>query len=484
MLGQNDPDASVENSVSVAKGEHLEVFGDRVRVAGRIELRGLDVTINCRELEFAAMGMHNPEIDVTGVDGEDPDLGLNALAPQQAAQGTEQDRKGKDGTLVTAGGNGQLGTQGGTISITCHTLKQLAPVTLKANGGKGGAGVRGRDGQQGGDGLDGAYGLDTGKSARSAKGGQGGNGGNGGDGGQGGDGGKIFLYCLDMRPSSYPVRLSVGGGNGGRGGAAGKGGAGGKGGKPRDGATDADLLRLYDGADSGGGGAAGIAGYGGGCGIPGTITVKSGAVEAQKFLPKPTATLSLICKSGTVGENGNSAKPGISAEPGNAANKDKSRGYGGGAFIVVTPEPGHAGNKGTTTPALPPRTAPARQTPVHRDWEVWEEGLQLGPKPIPPRPADPTAHQNTPEFYQYKAKVNAYTCQKLVLAECMEADRTQGHWRHAGYGAVTNAIRLCPHALPAGSQWTRDGGPVPSRAGRVVGERCPREAETQDGEER
>src|SRR6266550_2086811 len=64
VLSQDDPDAKLENGVSVAKGEHLLVYGDRVRVAGRIELRGLDITINCRELEFAPVGMQNPEIDV------------------------------------------------------------------------------------------------------------------------------------------------------------------------------------------------------------------------------------------------------------------------------------------------------------------------------------------------------------------------------------------------------------------------------------
>ena len=246
VLSQDDPDATVENSVKVAKGEHLLVYGDRVRVAGRIELRGLDVTINCRELEFVATSKGTPpEIDVTGVDGEDPALGLNAMAPSQAAQGTKEDPKGKNGTPGAAGEDvhkGKSGGKGGTISISCDTMKPLAPVTLKANGGKGGAAVRGQDGQQGGNGLEGAttdYDY-SGKTARSAVGGAGGIGGNGGDAGDGGEGGQIELYCPNMRPASHPVTLSVVGGDGGKGGAAGNGGEGGNGGKPANGSLQKD----------------------------------------------------------------------------------------------------------------------------------------------------------------------------------------------------------------------------------------------------
>lgn len=317
-----DAAAGVENVVLAAQGEHLEVYGDRVRVAGKITLPGLNVTIVCRLLEFAPENLVNPEINVSGEDGTEHMPGETAQAPAKAAGGKVDkadpvnSRAGQKGTDGAVGKNGNPGHHGGKITLVCQKMVPLGPVTLKADGGKSSDGVRGQDGGEGGDGLSGSYDQREmpDKIAKSSVGGEGGKGGNGGDGGLGGNAGTVELYCLFMQSCKDPITIRVVGGDGGKGGDAGNGARGGNGGTPpvgcytSDGAFSERGNHWADGADSGGGGSPGVAGWGGGSGKAGTTklccAIEALRYPAQQFAQEKTASLRLICKSGELGSKG------------------------------------------------------------------------------------------------------------------------------------------------------------------------------------
>lgn len=392
--------APTENTVVAAAGEHLEIYGDRVRIAGRIHLPSLNVSIACRELEFAADGMANPEIDVSGVDGETKPSDIEVAAAAAGPNGTSERPAGDPGTKGNPGKGGAPGQPGGKVQIVCLGLKALAPVTIQANGGNGAAGCRGQQGGSGGTGWPGdpnagARLKDSGPEGPDWKGGAGGAGGSGGNGGAGGDGGSVEIWCLEPQSSSSPLTLSVIGGNGGGGGEGGDGGSGGDGATPLVNSTQkannsGGLPNPYgkdaDGGWSGDGGPPGGPGYGGDCGNPGSISLRTGSLLALQYPAKAysqpaSATFRLNCRSGAVGKPPTvGASWGTAGTPGKAAHSqfmNSDNGVDGRA-----PDP-----KSRTTEGIQTAVAPYRHGPLERRWQLWE-GEPILP-PLPTRRAKP-----------------------------------------------------------------------------------------------
>ncbi len=332
-------------AVHVAKTTDLTVYGDLVRIHGKIEAPGRKIKIVCRELQF-----HPPTllggisgIDVSGEKGKPGEPGWT-VAAEAGNAGTELDRAGKTGKNGTNGGAGESNKEGGTIEIYCDLLRRLAPVVLLAKGGAGGDGAKGQAGGKGGNGYSNfegnnemvekpgerdarrklikargdydrptsncypepGYTLQTCYFTAPSHGGEGGCGGGGGNGGAGGAGGTIKLQFrhLDDDPSgNFKIQLNVIGGNGGNGGSGGEGGRGGNGGSPKDHERHDGVRYLHslDGADAGGGGIHGFPGYGGRAGSSGEIVLsKAGDYYARADvgkLPDPPPKAAILDKA-------------------------------------------------------------------------------------------------------------------------------------------------------------------------------------------
>ncbi|MBW7883166.1 MAG: hypothetical protein H3C34_11100 [Caldilineaceae bacterium] len=206
---------------AVESDKDLTVYGDVVKIAGRIQAQQRSITIVARVLQTDRNGDQTPVIDVSGTQGADalprPE-NWNKADNGQPGQGEKfwqfhdagNDRPGgdgKDGSVSNeAGDTGSDGMPGGSIQIVCRQYVPAHTLDLIANGGEGGTGGRGGQGQSGGDGGPGGDArLDFGfvyndryYSTPGGNGGKGGRGGKGGPGGAGGAGGTVKFLAAEV----------------------------------------------------------------------------------------------------------------------------------------------------------------------------------------------------------------------------------------------------------------------------------------------
>lgn len=180
---------------------HLIVFGNVVRIHGKISAPGKHIVIFARELRTQADGKQGAELDVSAgpQDSEIPKFASAAPGTGAEGPGTEEDlsvarerrvykRLAGRGGPGPAGQNGHIGkpgSPGGEVMIVCDAIEELSALNINSSGGQGG---QGQQGQKGGTGGRGGPGLDQ-SHPEALAGGPGGVGGDGGIGGPGGVGG-------------------------------------------------------------------------------------------------------------------------------------------------------------------------------------------------------------------------------------------------------------------------------------------------------
>lgn len=271
LAGEKDPNWYYHD---VESNKDLTIYGDVVKIVGKIKAPEHHIAIFCRVLQVEKNGDESPALGVSGPPGEKAPK--KQVSTTKAATGgpgwghhwydgdpfesykPEDDEPGGDGgkgeNSTVVGENGCSGNSGGSIHIVCRKYAPDQVLDLYArggNGGKGGAGGPGGEGGNGGPGDDASRG-DPRKhySTRGGDGGPGGKGGPGGQGGAGGDGGEIVFLAPEVlvdnknlaetrQPFNSPgdiskaepffIRASVKRGDNGK---RGDGGPGGRGGQP------------------------------------------------------------------------------------------------------------------------------------------------------------------------------------------------------------------------------------------------------------
>ena len=238
VLHQNPELRSKVNYFYVGENSSLSVYGDVVKIFGKIKAPGQTIRIFCRELEVIPVD-GEAAIVVDGKPGDAHNEPIAAAAAGSSAQdATREQREGQTGAT---GAEGRPGGKGGEIAIVCGHFTKGATLSLSANGGKGGSGQRGQAGGRGGAGARGEDWVHyqtphenhpqrpvrIRAAIRGGEGGRGGWGGLGGTAGVGGKGGSVIISG-----ASDLVLGSAAPGPNGDPGEGGKGGDGGTGGPP------------------------------------------------------------------------------------------------------------------------------------------------------------------------------------------------------------------------------------------------------------
>jgi hypothetical protein len=265
ILSQDPARATTAGFVMVPSAADFVLFGDVVKIEGRLTLPSRNVLIFARELVgMASLAGEQPAIVVDGAALEDsvryPKRLQVGVSPPNKPPKVPEGKAGSPGEVDyyywkaagdgwsreqhaaemdgEPGADGVPGKPGGTVTLMLEAYSGTH-MRVSVCGSAGGDGQSGQDGAKGGDGGPGA---DGDAPSRGGNGGQGGAGGIGGRGGPGGRSGQIFVYCPTIEdfnpddPALFPFWRSFSFGSGGSGkngeaGSGGKGGAAGRGGE-------------------------------------------------------------------------------------------------------------------------------------------------------------------------------------------------------------------------------------------------------------
>ncbi|KQO10724.1 hypothetical protein [Paenibacillus sp. Leaf72] len=201
------------------------IHADTVCLAGKLETKGRDITINARIISSEAEAV----IDASG-----PTANINFTTENRAKTGVAGAKPGDKGLSGANGERGSNGYNGGAITLAAERFELKGELKLIANGGQGGRGQEGGDGGKGANGIDGVdYKFNIffpDDPTPGTDGGNGGNGGNAGESGDGGNGGDIIVGYVVSANEHY-IKMESRAGRAGEQAKPGKGASGGTGGK-------------------------------------------------------------------------------------------------------------------------------------------------------------------------------------------------------------------------------------------------------------
>lgn len=235
LVSELDPNVSASQRFPVPPGTHLIVYGNVVRIDGKVAAPGKHIVIVAREIRTRA----DKEGAELNVDGKQPpramasfveSAGRGADATQAAGYYTEMPdpsfaAQGGAGSPGAHGARGESGSPAGEIFIVCDCFEDASTLTLSARGGQGQDGQRGQDGGGGGQGGRGQDEIPEGPPAiESGPGGCGGDGGIGGPGGTGGAAGNCTVIVNHPLPPLCTLTMHLQPGIAGNRGAGGDGG--------------------------------------------------------------------------------------------------------------------------------------------------------------------------------------------------------------------------------------------------------------------